>query len=68
MGPGPRFYKVTIASAGQPRGVARTDRQIGLKAHGRLKNGSGRAGEHPAHILAVEKWGESGVWTGRGGV
>jgi hypothetical protein len=55
MGPRPRFYKVTIVSVGQPWGVARTDRQISLKARSRLKNGSGRAAEHPTPILAVEK-------------
>jgi hypothetical protein len=57
MGPWPRFYEVTIASDGQPWGVARTDRLISLKARSRLKNGSGRAGEHPTPILAVEKAG-----------
>jgi hypothetical protein len=55
MGPRPRFYKVTIVSVGQPWGVARTDRQISLKARSRLKNGSGRAAEHPTPILAVER-------------
>jgi hypothetical protein len=55
MGPWPRFYQVTIISDGRLRGAARTDRRITLKARSRLKNGSGRAGEHPAYILAVEK-------------
>jgi hypothetical protein len=55
MGRQPRFYSVTIISDGQPRSAAHTDRQIRLKAHGQLKNGSGRAGEHPIPILAVEK-------------
>jgi hypothetical protein len=57
MGRQPRFYSVTIISDGQPRSAAHTDRQIRLKAHGQLKNGSGRAGEHPIPILAVEKAG-----------
>jgi hypothetical protein len=55
MRPQPRFYQATIASVGQPEGAARTDRQLSLKARSRLKNGSGRAGEHPATMLAVEK-------------
>ena len=55
MGPWPRFYQVTIVSAGHSRGVAHTDRQISLKARSRLKNGSGRVGGHLTYILAVEK-------------
>jgi hypothetical protein len=55
MGPWPRFYKVTIISDGRLRDAAHTDRRITLKARSRLKNGSGRVGEHPAPILAVEK-------------
>jgi len=54
-GPWPRFYKVTIISDGRLRDAAHTDRRITLKARSRLKNGSGRVGEHPAPILAVEK-------------
>ena len=55
MRPWPRFYQVTIISAGRLRGAAHTDRRITLKARSRLKNGSGRAGGHPALILAVEE-------------
>jgi hypothetical protein len=55
MGPWPRFYQVTIISDGHSGGAAHTDRQISLKAQSRLKNGSGRAGEHLTTILAVEK-------------
>ena len=55
MGPWPRFYQVTIISDGRLRGAAHTDRQIRLKARSQLKSGSGRAGEHPTPILAVEK-------------
>ncbi len=55
MGPWPRFYQVTTISDGRLRGAAHTDRQIRLKARSQLKNGSGRVGEHPTPILAVEK-------------
>ena len=55
MGPWPRFYQVTTISNGRPRGATHTGRQIRLKARSQLKNGSGRAGEHPTPILAVEK-------------
>jgi hypothetical protein len=55
MGPWPRFYQVTTISNGRPGGATHTDRQIRLKARSQLKNGSGRAGEHPTSILAVEK-------------
>jgi hypothetical protein len=55
MGPWPRFYQVTIVSDGQLEGAAHTDRRITHKARSRLKNGSGRVGEHPTPILAVEK-------------
>ncbi len=55
MGPWPRFYQVTTISNGRPRGATHTGRQIRLKARSQLKNGSGRAGEHPTSILAVEK-------------
>jgi hypothetical protein len=55
MGPWPRFYQVTTISNGRPGGATHTGRQIRLKARSQLKNGSGRAGEHPTSILAVEK-------------
>ena len=55
MGPWPRFYQVTTISNGRPRGATHTGRQIRLKARSQLKSGSGRAGEHPTPILAVEK-------------
>jgi hypothetical protein len=55
MGPWPRFYKVTTISDGRLGGTAHADRRITHKARSRLKNGSGRAGEHPTPILAVEK-------------
>src|SRR5215212_10371285 len=61
-GPWPRFYQVTTISDGRPGGAAHADRRITHKARGRLKNGSGRAGEHPTPILAVEKPG-SGAQT-----
>jgi hypothetical protein len=53
MGPWPCLYQVTIVSDGRLRDAAHIDRQIRLKARSRLKNGSGRAGEHPTPILAV---------------
>ena len=55
MGPWPSFYQVTIISDGRLEDAAHTDRRITLKARSRLKNGSGRVGEHPTLILAVEK-------------
>ena len=55
MGPWPRVYQVTIISDGRLGDAAHTDRRITLKARSQLKNGSGRAGEHPTPILAVEK-------------
>jgi hypothetical protein len=57
MGPWPRFYQVTIISDGRLGDATHTDRRITLKARSRLKNGSGRVGEHPTPILAVEKAG-----------
>src|SRR4051794_5685946 len=53
-GPQPRFYQVTIVSDGRLRGAAHVGRRITQKARSRLKNGSGRAGEHPTPILALK--------------
>jgi len=47
--------QVTIVSDGRLGNAAHTDRRITHKARSRLKNGSGRVGEHPTLILAVEK-------------
>src|SRR5215204_6559122 len=60
-GPWPRFYKVTIISVGRLGDAAHTNRRITLKARSRLKNGSGRVGEHPTTILAVEKSDSQGI-------
>ena len=55
MGPWPRFYQVTTISDGRLQGATHTGRRITLKARSRLKNGSGRAGEHPTTILILVK-------------